>query len=197
MWRTLLIAWSGAMLVLVGGCATGPLLDNPTRLVPDPSITVENPVYVPLGPPAYNTVFEKVLDIVDDYFEIAATDRYDGVIKTLPRVAPGFERILLPGSPDYEQRLLATLQSVRLYAIVKIKVADDGGFFIDVKVYKELEDVPRPTHATAGMASFCSDNTVDRRYEVVVPHVTETNWIPIGEDVALEQLILQRIKKCL
>jgi len=38
---------------------------------------------------------------------------------------------------------------------------------------------------------------VDRTYEVVDPAYFESNWIPLGRDCELEQLILQRIKKCL
>ncbi len=57
MWRTLVRAWTGAVLVLAGGCATGPLLDNPALVRPTADAPVENPVYIPLGPPAYNTVY--------------------------------------------------------------------------------------------------------------------------------------------
>ncbi len=197
MWRTLLLVWTGAMVVMASGCATGPLLDNPIPLKLDPSVTVENPVYIPLGPPAYNTVYEKVLDILDPYFEIAYENRYDGRVVTHPRIAPGLERSLIAGSPDFEQRLLATLQSIRNYAVVTIQVADDGGFFVDVKVYKELEDVPRPTHVTAGAASFRSDNTVDHPPEVIEATTQASTWIPIGRDTKFEQAILQQLKKCM
>jgi hypothetical protein len=196
--RTLWITWAAAMAALAGGCASGPLLDNPLVITPDASVTIENPVYVPLGPAAYHTVFEKVLDIVSDYFEIAETNRYDGSIKTFPKTEPGLERSLLPGSPDFEQRLLATLQSIRYYAFVRIQVADDGGYFVDVKVWKQLEDVPRPSRATAGAAVFRSDNVVERQFEVIDVAPPDTSgWIPIGRDPKLEQLILQRIKNCL
>ena len=203
MWRTLLMAWTAATAVAVCGCAsgpltTGPLLDNPLFVTADPSVTVENPVYVPLGPAAYNTVFEKVLDIVSEYFEVAETNRYDGSIKTFPKTSPGLERYLLPGDPDLEQRVYAWLQSLRYYALVRIQVADDGGYFVDVKVYKELEDLPRPTQATAGAAAFRSEPTLQRQYEVIdVAPPQSGGWIPIGRDCKLEQVILQRIKKCL
>ena len=64
MWRTRLAAWSAAVLVAVGGCASGPLLENPLLIRSEPCAEVENPVYVPLGPPAYGLVFENVLDIL-------------------------------------------------------------------------------------------------------------------------------------
>jgi hypothetical protein len=195
--RTLLRAWTGAVLLLAGGCASGPLLDNPVLLRPAAAPAVENPVYIPLGPPAYNTVYEKTLDILVKYFEIKYENRYGGFIETFPKIEPGLERFFVYGSPGFRERLLATLQSIRHFAIVRIQVADDGGFWVDVKVYRELEDVPRPTHATVGAAVFRSDNTVERQFEVLEPSSGESNWIPIGEDVPLEQEILRQLKECL
>jgi hypothetical protein len=195
--RLFLLAWFGVGAGCAGGCASGPWFDNPALLRPDPSVRVENPIFLPQGPFAYATVFEKVLDTVDDYFEISYANRYDGRIETFPRIAPGFEQPWKPGSPDCDQRLLATLQTIRHRGMVIIHPADDGGFFVDVKIFKELEDIPKPTRATAGAAAFRSDNTVERQYEVIDPTVYESNWVPIGRDLLLEQMILQRLKKCL
>lgn len=190
-------AWAAALALGACGCAAGPLLDNPALLRPDPNACVENPVYIPLGPPAYGTVFEKVLDTIDDYFEISYANRYDGRIETFPRIAPGLEQPWKPGSPDFRQRLYATLQTVRHRASVLIQPADDGGFFVQVTVFKELEDLPRPTRETAGNASFRGDLTVERQFEVIDPTVYESNWIPIGRDAKLEQVLLQKLKKCM
>jgi hypothetical protein len=138
-------------------------------------------------------VFEKVLDVLDDYFEIAYANRYDGRIETFPSIAPGIEQPWKPGSPDCSQRLLAFFQTIRHRAIVIITTADDGGYFIDVKVLKEEEDLPNPIRYTAGSASFRITPTVQRQFEVVEPEFYEPNWIPIGRDFKLEQVILERI----
>jgi hypothetical protein len=190
MWRTLLTA---GLAVCLGGCANGPLLDNPFVFRTDKVVPTENPVYLPQGPMAYARVFEKVLDVVDDYFDIAYANRYDGRIETYPRIAPGLEQPWKPGSPDCSQRLLAFLQTIRHRAIVVISTANDGGYFIDVKVLKELEDVPAPMRSTAGEATFRLDPQLDRQFEVIDPFVFEASWIPIGRDCKLEQCILQRI----
>src|SRR5262245_5581860 len=190
---SLSLAWGGTLALLCAGCMSGPLLDNPGRV---PSATVPagaNPVYIPLGPLAYGLVFEKVYDVIDDYFEIAYANRYDGRIETFPRISPGLEQPWKPGSPDFHQRLLATLQSIRHRAIVLIQPADNGGFFVDVTVFKELEGVPRPLRATAGSASFRSDNTLERQFEVVDATVVDSSWIPLGRDVKLEQVLVKRL----
>jgi hypothetical protein len=172
----------------------------PAMAVPpgtEANVCVENPVYVPLGPNSYGTVFEKVLDVVSEYFEIAFCNRYDGRIESYPRIAPGLEQPWRPGSPDWYGRLLATFQSIRHRCFVLIQVADDGGYFVQVVVFRELEDLPRPTRATAGAAAFRGDNTIERQFEVIDPAFFDSHWAPIGRDQCLEKAIIDKIKKCL
>jgi hypothetical protein len=170
-------------------------MENPIFVRPDLA-AAQNPVYIPQGPMSYAKVFEKVLDVLDDFWEIAYTNRYEGRIETQPAIAPGIEQPWKPGSPDFYQRLLANFQTIRHRCVVLITTADDGGYFIDVKVYKELEDLPVPVRATAGMASFRNPSTIERQFEVIEPAVLEYNWIPIGRDAKLEQVLLQRMAGC-
>jgi hypothetical protein len=202
--KTLAAALFGPWAVLAGGCAGRPFLDNPVfvraELPPGPC---PNPVMLAGGPPQYAAVFETVLNVVDDYFEILDANRWSGVIKTHPKIAPGLDQIWKAGSPDGAERLLATVQTIRYRGEVTIQpVAPDanqpavpGGYLVQVIVYKELEDLARPIKATAGAAAFNSDNTVDRSFEVVEPAVFESNWIPKGREPYLEQEILKRINR--
>jgi hypothetical protein len=191
------LAWVAVLATGMAGCYSGPLLDNPALLRVNPEAPpVENPVYVPLGPVSYGQVFEKVLDVVDDYFEVAYSSRYDGRIESFPKIAPGLERFFLPGSPSIEERTYYWLQTTRYRCAVLIQPAEDDGYFIDVKVMKELEDLPRPVRQSAGAAAFRSDTTVQREFEVIDPSISgESSWIPIGRDCALEQCILHQIRK--
>jgi hypothetical protein len=185
-------------MALLSGCASGPFLDNPALFLPTaPTASVENPVFVPLGGFSYGQVFERAIDVVAEYFEIAEYNRYDGRIETFPRIAPGLERFWKPGSPDFDQRLYATLQTVRHRATVLIQPAQNGGFFIQVTVYKELEDLARPIRAWAGAAIFRGEQSIERQFEVIDETHFEGNWIPIGRDVLLEQVILQKLKGCM
>jgi len=157
----------------------------------------ENPVYVPLGPNSYGTVFEKVFDVVSEYFEIAYANRYDGRIETFPRIAPSLIEPWKPTTPSWYERVLATFQTIRHRSFVLIQVADDGGYFVQVVVYRELEDIPKPTNITAGWAGFRSDNSVERQFEVIDPAVYDSHWIPIGRDRCFEDAIIAKIKKCM
>ncbi len=195
MGRVKRLTWAAAAALLLGGCATGPLQENPLPLLAAPAVPQENPLWIPPGPQDYGAVFEYTLTVLSDYFEIdpIRTSRFAAQIETLPVIAPGLEQPWKPGSPDFYQRLLATLQSIRHRAIVHIIPQPDGGYKIDVKVFKELEDVPNPTRATAGAAIFRSDNTLERQFEVVEQGSFEPSWIPIGRDLKLEQVILDRL----
>lgn len=191
--RVGLLAWAA---ILLAGCVHRPPLDNPAPLLGREE--VENPVLVSPGQPtadAYHEVFEKTLDVLDDYFEIASADPYDGRIRTKPRIAPGFEQCWKPGNPEPRGRLLATFQSVRQTAVARIWAGERGGYRVEVVVDRELEDVPRPLQARGGGAVFQEAPNVDRQLEVVGGDVTtDQTWFKIGRDYALEQLILRRIR---
>ncbi len=191
--RRILLAAVTAMCV--GGCMRAPLTDNPLLARADPNDTSNQILLTPAnpGPDAYAILFEKVLDSVDDTFDIAYASRYDGRIETQPRIAPGLEQLFKPGSPNAYNRILATIQTYRHRVFILIQPEHDG-YLVNVTAFLELEDVPNPTRETGGGAAFRSDHPVERTYEVVDPSVVSTAWIPKGRDYPLEQKILRRIK---
>ena len=98
--------------------------------------------------------------------------------------------------PIFISALLADFQSIRHRCIVLITTAEEGGYYIDVKVLKELEDLPTPVRSTAGAASFRMNSTIERQFEVIEQNIYDSNWIPIGRDLKLEQVILERLGRC-
>src|SRR5438105_12841624 len=140
MWRNIATVMIVLGAGLTGGCMSGaPLLDNP--LLTTPPRELHNPVYLPQGPRAYGEVFEMVLDVVDDYFDIQYSNRYDGRIVTLPRIAPGLGQPWKRGSRDLHERALATFQTIRQHAEVVIEPAPMGGYHVYVTVFKDIEDL--------------------------------------------------------
>jgi hypothetical protein len=81
--------------------------------------------------------------------------------------------------------------------VATIIPAEAGGYYVDVKVYKELEDLPQPSHASAGALIQRVEETPGRTYTVPVTVPFTGQWIPMGRDCALEQAILLRLKRCL
>ncbi len=181
------------------GCLSSPPVDNPV-LIRRPAGSVENPVLVSPGQPtpaSYREVFEKCVDVLDDYFELLPPNPYDGRIVTKPRIAPGYEQFWKAGNPDPRQRLFATLQSVRQTATIEIRSGERGGYLVYLVVEKELEDVPRPSRSLVGDAVFQEPQTVDRSVEIISPSsINERGWFKVGRDYTFEQVLLSRIREC-
>ena len=179
-------------------------LDLPPLIpIGETPVAERNPVYVPLPTGDYGRVYETALQVLGDYgFEISEPNRYSGHIEAVPRVAPGALLLLKPGSPDWYDRLLCSLQTYRHRVTVKIQTADPPtanhhGYDVEFIVRKELEDLSRPLRSAVGGAVFRSENTVERQTEVIDATFFEPNWIYRGRDAALEQELIRRFKKAL
>jgi hypothetical protein len=184
------------------GCAGPTMIEGGPFAGPGPlgEAGIENPVFIPgsADPFFYGKVFETSLQtLIDHGFEIHEANRYDGRIEALPRIAPGLGLFLKPGSPSLRERTLATLQTYRNRVSIAIQPAEHGGYFVEVIVRKELEDLERPTRATAGSAVFVDINNVARQFEVIDATVVDSHWIYKGRDQALEQCLIDALKKCL
>src|SRR5262245_10918756 len=188
-------AWLAMGLALAAGGCLAPSAPTPLLSRANPYDT-ENEIVLATDQPggeAYALLFERVLDVVDDDFEIAFASRYDGRIDGKPKIAPGLEQPLKPGSPSLYERTLASFQTYRHRCFVIIQPVDRG-YMINVTVLLELEDLPHPTRDVMGGAAFRSDADVDRRFETIDPAVVSRVWIPRGRDVPMEQKILRKIK---
>jgi hypothetical protein len=198
--RRLRFSWLAAFaLIGPSSCITAPPLDNPV-LVRNAADT-ENPILVSPGAPtgiSYREVFEKCVDVLDDYFTIVVANPAEGRIVAMPRLVPGYEQFWKGGNPDPRGRLMATFQTLRQNAVIEIRVGERGGYLVTVVVEKEQEDIPRPSRQNMG-AVFQEAPTVDRHLEVIGPAPTAPagqSWFPIGRDFAFEQYLLKRIREC-
>jgi hypothetical protein len=200
-WRAWGTSWlaAGAMAA-TSGCASVPPVDNPLLVrptTPDPPGTADQPSGRP-GCAGYDEIYERALDALDDYFEIVPGSRYARVIRTYQRTAPGYEQPWKTGSPDAYERWLATWQSMRHFAIVRIDEADRG-YRVTVEVYKELETAGVPTVPLGGPATFRSAPISDRSSDTLTGPTATANvqWEPAGpaphRDFAFEQAILKKI----
>ena len=89
--------------------------------------------------------------------------------------------------------MLATLQTIRRRATLRV-IPAEGGYLLDVVVQKELEDLDKPQHATAGGATLRYDGSLVRQEGAGGRHSVTLGWIPIGRDFTLEQRILADIR---
>lgn len=159
----------------------------------------QNPSIMP--PLNEDFVWDQVVDVVDDYFTIDNETRVkrvgdiltEGRLETFPEVGSTVFEPWRHDSADGYEKVESTLQSIRRRAQVRVIPAEEG-YLVDVIVYKELEDVPRPEHATAGAAAFRNDSAPRGFDEPVGGQQYSLGWIPQGRDGALEQRILTDIR---
>lgn len=169
------------LLILNGlGCATAPRT----------AATAANPVFVRANNP--DAVWERAVDVLHaNYFEIAQENRLDGRIETDYKTGAGVLEPWHHDSVGWENRLESTLQSIRRKAYIGITPAD-GGYFVSVEVFKELEDVQQAANS-AGSATFLDNSPLQRNLTTVVGQASPSGWIPKGRDPALESLLLSEL----
>lgn len=185
-------------LVVTGlaGCAAGPYA--PPSAAPAAIAYHDNPAMIPGG--TAEQVWEEVVDVVDDYFEIAqelpiSDTEPVGRLDTAPQVGATLLEPWRHDSANGAERLESTLQTIRRQAVVHVSRVDRG-YLVEVIVYKQLEAVARPMMATSDAALLRNDSSLTRVVNPVTDVPIEENWIPLGRDTALEQRILGQLLTC-
>ncbi len=154
-----------------------------------------NPIYITGGPENHEYIWERVVDVIHDYrFPINRENKLGGVIETDYRIGSGVLEPWHPDSVGWENRLEATLQSIRRRAFFTI-TQTDGGYMVGVEVYKELEDLDGIAANSAGGATFQEDASLRRDLDLVVGQSKPSGWILQGRDYVLEQDIANRLNK--
>lgn len=168
-------------IVLLTVAASGCALHRSTA-------ATSNPLFVRSD--QHELVWERSVDVVhQNLFEIENENRLDGMIETKYKTGSGLLEPWHPDSPGLENRLEATLQSLRRKAFISITPAE-GGYLVGVEAYKELEDVAGAANS-AGSATFLDNNARPPAMEPLLGQSTPSGWIPKGRDLELEQLLLE------
>jgi hypothetical protein len=190
---------AGMLAGLVGqaGCTSGPSgwgLPSVTRVF---STRTEAANPLPVPGTEFETVWNKTVAVVDKYFDIESENRLARTIVTQPQMGATLLEPWALDSPTLEDRVEASLQTIRRWAVIHIDPAPTGGFLVKVEVYKFLEDMVKPDRQAAGRAVFSNDFPVNRTREIVGPVPAPLGWIKRGRDNDLEQAILAGIRDAL
>ncbi|MBX3424616.1 MAG: hypothetical protein KF688_02950 [Pirellulales bacterium] len=183
-----------------GTIATG-LEATPVATLGDPGVAAASVIHVPVVDRDW--AWEQIVDVVDDYFRIEQERQVqligqvlaEGRIDTYPQVGATIVEPHRRDSVGRYNRWESTFQTIRRRATLRV-IPDQTGYLVDVTVDKELEDLPQPESASAGMASFRNDDSLSSpRDETVSRTRLSPYWIPLGRDPALEQRILSEIQE--
>lgn len=179
------------LLATALGCAIAP------RAAVAPTQPIANPLFVPAHAPEF--LWSQLVDSVDDYFRIRTEERIrisDGVITegridTYPTIGSTYLEPWRKDSATSDEKLLATLQSIRRFAEIRV-VPTQGGFLVHVQVAKELEDMLQPDQSTISPGIVRHDQSFVRNARGELENLggSTLGWLPRGRDTALEQQIL-------
>jgi len=148
-----------------------------------------NSVFV--GTANNEAVWEQTVSMLHKYnFEIARENKLDGIIETDYKVGSGCLEPWHRESVGFKNRVESSLQSIRRRVLVSITPAE-GGFFVNIEAFKELEDLPGIAANSAGGATFQDNRPLQRDLNLVVGQSTPSGWINKGRDPALEAEMLQ------
>jgi len=184
----------GILVLVSSGCF------RPWFLTPSPVLSCyyPNPIFVRAKNP--QAFWENLVDIIDDDFEIEREEPVrqfetvltSGRIETRPKIGATIFEPWHQDSPDPYARWEATLQSIRRRVEVRVDPRD-GGYWVAVLVFKELEDVNQPLAATTSSATFRNDSSLTRVVSPIGEQQVNAGWIPAGRDTVLEQRLIEKI----
>ena len=131
---------AAAMLAGLGGtqagCSSGPSgwhAPSVTRIF-SPRPVAANPLVVPSTD--FEDVWNKTVAVVDKYFDIASENRLSRTIETQPQMGATVLEPWALDSATMEDRVEASLQTIRRLAIIHVDPAPTGGFLVKVEVCK-------------------------------------------------------------
>jgi hypothetical protein len=183
------------LLPLMIGCASTSWQSDPALV--RGSLPNENPLFVPQGHDAqqYQRVYDTVYDICQTYFDIANSNMYAGEITGVPRLSAGIFDWFVYEYYDGYELWQSTAQSIRRRLQVQITPAEVGGYFVLVRIQKELED-PGQLVVLNNQRRLRPDDPIDAQNVSSPSQVNPASkWIDIGRDARLEALIITKLKE--
>lgn len=157
-----------------------------------------NPIFVPAS--GDEQTWEQIVDVVSEYFTVGREQQVrrsgeawcEGLIETRYQNGASWLEPWRKDSVGAFNRWESTFQTIRRRAQVRV-IPDANGFLVEVVVDKELEDLPHPEQASAGVASFPNFTLPSERSGDVNRTLSSPRWIPLGRDPALEAKMLADI----
>lgn len=159
-----------------------------------------NPLKVPVANHDY--AWDQIVDVVSGYFPVSYEERVrleppmwtEGRVETPYQVGATLFEPHRNDSVGQFNLWQSTLQSIRRRAIVRV-VPEADGYLVELRVDRELEDLPKPEEASAGAASLRNDNSLPSAARRGVSRTEWSQvWVPLGRDMPLEQKMLAEIQ---
>ena len=157
-----------------------------------------NPIFVE----NYNHEFlwSVLVDVIDNHFDIErempirlyGNVLTEGLVESKPKIGASLAELWHADSVGVEERFDCTLQTIRRRVEAHV-VPETGGYTIDVKVFKELEDNPQSLRAVSNASNLRFRDSVDQFADKIDVDPSSAGWFIIERDAALENQLLTEI----
>ncbi|MBL8813470.1 MAG: hypothetical protein JNM43_25110 [Planctomycetaceae bacterium] len=142
-----------------------------------------------------DSLWERAVVVLNrNHFQIARESKLEGVIETSYRAGSSVLEPWHPDSVGLENRLESTLQSIRRKVTVNMQSNGTGTMLVNVRVDKEIEDLPGIAANYEGGATFNEAQPLNRDLSQVVGQSGPSRWLSLGRDPLLENKILSEIR---
>jgi len=183
--------------VFLNGCASyRPPVSNLPWLTNSPSESSQ--ALVPTN--NHEALWEAIAEAVGMTFTIASEEPIkafdnvltEGRLETEPKISASVFEPWHDDTVTLGDRVEATYQTIRRRAIVRV-TPEENGFLVQVSVYCEMEDLPRPIKSNASATLFQSTTPSERVVQPGPALPQSRGWYLTDRDPALEKQILQQI----
>ena len=142
-----------------------------------------------------DALWERAVVVLNrNHFQVARESKLEGIIETEYR---GGANILEPWHPDsvgFLNRMESTLQSIRRRVTINMQSSGAGTMLVNVRVDKEIEDLPGLAANYEGGATFPEYQPLNRDLDQVVGQSGPSRWLPVGRDPLLERKLTNEIQ---
>ncbi len=176
-----LATWS---MLLCSGCLSSP-----------PKAPLGGGSFVQISDSQRDSVWERAVVVLNrNHFQVARESKLEGIIETDYRGGSGILEPWHPDSVGILNRVESTLQSIRRRVTVNVQSTGVGTMTVNVRVDKEIEDLPGLAANYEGGATFSENEPLNRDLNQVVGQSSPSRWLPGGRDPLLEQKLLSEIQ---
>lgn len=141
-----------------------------------------------------------LVDVIETHFDIErelpirlyGNVLTEGHIETKPKIGSSLTEFWHADSVGFSERFDCTVQTIRRRVEVHV-VPETGGYTVDVRVFKELEDNSQPLRAVAQASNLRFRDNVDNFADKIDVDPSSTGWSIIERDAALENRLLMEI----
>jgi len=157
-----------------------------------------NPIFVENHD--HEFLWSVLVDVIDNHFEIEreipvrlyGNVLTEGHIESKPKIGASMTEFWHADSVGFGERFDSTLQTIRRRVEGHV-VPEAGGYTIEIKVFKELEDKPRPLRAVSNASNLRFKDSADEFIDTIDVDPSSAGWFIIERDAALENRLLMEI----